>query len=251
MQNAKAKVLGILGGLGPMATAYFYRRLIECTRAETDQEHLDVVLSGKATTPDRTAFIMGQSADDPFAVMEAEAQRLVAFGAGVIAIPCNTAHYFYQRLNTVIPVPVLNMVALTAHKAKALGFAKAGILATTGTVATGTYHQAAQAAGLASAVPTDEDQALLMRLIYEDIKAGRPPRMDLFSQVASHLREAGCDVLILGCTELSLLNQAGLLSGPGRGGPYLDSLDVLCEASIVACGHAPVRMEWPKKGGPL
>ena len=88
------KVLGILGGLGPMATAYFYELVTAHTLAKRDQDHIDMVISSKATTPDRTAFILGRSQDDPFVVMEAEAKRLVTFGAQVIAIPGNTAHYF-------------------------------------------------------------------------------------------------------------------------------------------------------------
>lgn len=234
MSTSKGKVLGILGGLGPMATAYFYELVIAHTQAACDQEHIDMVISSKATTPDRTAYILGQSSSDPFAVMESEAHRLVTFGAQVIAIPCNTAHYFYTRLNQVIPVPVLNMVALTVDKAVALGCQKVGILATTGTVHTQTYQSECKAKGLACAVPGEKAQQALMDVIYGDIKAGGTPNMQAFGLAAAELLEAGCQRLILGCTELSLLKKAGL-PGPH----YLDSMDVLAEAAIAACNKQP------------
>ncbi|NLW78040.1 MAG: amino acid racemase [Ruminococcaceae bacterium] len=227
----KSKVLGILGGLGPMATAYFYELVIAHTVAARDQDHIDMVISSKATTPDRTAYILGESADDPFDVMEREAHRLVTFGAEVIAIPCNTAHYFYTRLDAAIPVPVLNMVRLTAEKAVAKGCTRVGVLATDGTVETDTYQLACRAAGLECVVPDKAAQALVMQVIYDDIKSGMPPNMAAFHIAANQLFGAGCQCLILGCTELSLVKKQGLLDER-----YIDSIEVLAEAAIVACG---------------
>ena len=103
-------VLGILGGLGPMATAYFYELLISHTQAERDQEHIDIIINSHATTPDRTAFIMGKSADDPLAVMVADLQRMKTYGADLVAIPCNTAHYFYDKLIASTDLPILNIM---------------------------------------------------------------------------------------------------------------------------------------------
>ena len=85
-------VLGILGGLGPAASCYLYQMLIDHTPAARDQDHLDVVISSRASTPDRTAYILGQSDEDPFAVMEQDGKNLVRYGATVLAIACNTAH---------------------------------------------------------------------------------------------------------------------------------------------------------------
>ena len=124
------QVLGILGGLGPAASCYLYQMLIDHTPATCDQDHIDIVISSRASTPDRTAFIMGKSKDDPFAVMEQDGFSLVHYGATVLAIPCNTAHYFYDRLAEALPVPVLNMPRLTVADAKTAGCTKLGILAT-------------------------------------------------------------------------------------------------------------------------
>ncbi len=228
-----------MGGLGPEATAYFYELLVRHTLANTDQEHIDMVVSSKATTPDRSAFIMGKSDMDPFVVMEAEAKRLVTFGAQVIAIPCNTAHYFYTRLNEVITIPVLNMVELTVQKAATLGCKKLGILATSGTVYTDTYQRACAQQGLQCAVPEKDAQSALMDMIYSDIKAGKIPDMAQFNAIAQPLFEHGCQRLVLGCTELSLLKKEGLL-----GAGYLDSMEVLTEAAIHACGKCTKGFEW-------
>ena len=132
--KAKKPVLGILGGLGPAASCYLYQMLIDHTPAGRDQDHIDLVLSSRASTPDRTAFILGKSDEDPFDVMEQDGRSLVAYGATVLAIPCNTAHYFYDRLAAALPVPVLNMPELTVAEAKAAGCRKLGVLATDGTL---------------------------------------------------------------------------------------------------------------------
>ena len=233
------KILGILGGLGPMASVYFYELVTAHTLVEKDQDHIDIVLSSKATTPDRTAFILGQSSEDPFAVMEDEARRLVDFGAEVLALPCNTAHFFFERLERAVPVPVLNMVADTVAAVQALGGTKAGILATDGTVQSGSYQKACEAAGLPCAVPGEKAQRDLMRLIYRDIKPGRPPDLTLFNAAAGELFAQGCSQLILGCTELSLIKR---ISKADR--RCIDSMEVLAKSAITACGKTPTGFEF-------
>lgn len=233
------RVLGVLGGLGPMATVYFYELVTRHTAAKCDQEHIDMIISSRASTPDRSAFIMGKSTEDPFEVMEAEAKHLVEAGAQMLAIPCNTAHYFYTRLNDALPVPFFNMVELTCQKAKELGCQKLGILATEGTIYTETYQKACAHHGLECAVPSAEGQNKISTVIFRDIKSGSPPDMALFNAAAEELFAAGCQKLVLGCTELSLIKKEGLLDNR-----YLDSMDVLAEAVILACGKTPQGFAW-------
>lgn len=225
------KILGVLGGLGPMASVYFYELVTTLTDAKTDQEHIDMLISSRATTPDRTAFIIGKSKLDPFAVMLDEAKRLANWGAQVIAIPCNTAHYFYSRLNEAVDIPILNMVGGTVEYAKSNGISKVGILATDGTVQSGTYQIVCEQHGLPFAIPSPEAQKNLMSVIYDGVKAGNPPDMELFHSVADSLFEQGCDALILGCTELSLLKRGG-----GLDSRFIDSMEVLADLAILACG---------------
>ncbi len=231
----KNKILGVLGGLGPMATVYFYELITLHTKARCDQDHIDMVISSCPSTPDRTAFILGKSQNDPFVSMEQEAKHLVAYGAEVIAIPCNTAHFFYEKLCDVLPVPVLNMVGDTVAHILHIGGKKAGILATDGTVQSGTYQKECERQGLCWAVPSKEAQAGIMRLIYDCIKGGESLRPALFENAAKELYREGCSHLILGCTELSLLAKAGLTDAR-----CIDSMAVLAEKSILACGKTPV-----------
>ena len=238
--KAKKPVLGILGGLGPAASCYLYQMLIDHTPAGRDQDHIDLVLSSRASTPDRTAFILGKSDEDPFDVMEQDGRSLVAYGATVLAIPCNTAHYFYDRLQRSLPVPVLNMIQLTVRTAKAGGCQKLGILATSGTVASCSYQRMCAAEGIGCAVPDEADQATLMNtIIYGQIKSGKPVDLELFGRIADGLKAKGCQKAVLGCTELSLIKR-----DYGLDDFFIDSTEVLAKATIEACGKTPVGFDF-------
>ena len=233
-------VLGVLGGIGPMSTVYFYEMITAHTQADKDQDHLDIVISSRATTPDRSAYILGTSNEDPFSVMERDAEMLVRYGATVLAIPCNTAHYFYDRLQRSLPVPVLNMIQLTVRAAKAGGCQKLGILATTGTVASYSYQRMCAAEGIGCAVPDEADQAALMdQIIYGQIKSGKPVDLALFGRIADGLKARGCQRAVLGCTELSLIKR-----DYGLDDFFIDSTEVLAKATIEACGKTPVGFDF-------
>lgn len=236
-EPAKQKtVVGILGGLGPAATCYLYQMLIDHTPARRDQDHVDIVISSRASTPDRTAFITGQSTEDPFAVMERDGEMLVKYGATLLAIPCNTAHYFYDRLAAALPVPVLNMPRLTVRDAKAAGCTKLGILATDGTLLSETYQLMCEAEGLAWAVPSPACQRDVMAVIYNQIKQGRRADMRMFGAAASDLQDQGCNMAVLGCTELSLVKRDEKLDPRF----FIDSTEVLCRHTLLACGVKPI-----------
>lgn len=197
--------LGILGGLGPAATVYFYDMLTSMTQASCDQEHLDVVISSRASTPDRTAYILGTSDENPAELMVSDAKKLVNFGADVIAIPCNTAHYFYEEVSTNVCVPVMNIIEETCKAVKISGGTCVGILATEGTVKSLAYHTVAQKMGLECVAPTQEGQRIISSIIYDKIKQGRSVDIEVFMSVADELFSCGADKIVLGCTELSLL----------------------------------------------
>ena len=239
MQNREAyRVLGILGGLGPMATVYFYEMLTAHTKVTRDQDHIDMVISSRATTPDRTAFILGQSDENPLPIMVEEASRLIRAGAEVIVLPCNTAHYFYDELSRQTGVPIINIITETVSFCAAQGWNKVGILATEGTVKSGAYHEACRRAGIEAVAPSEDEQTVISDIIYGQIKKGLPVDYDRFFAVAERLRAQGCQTLILGCTELSLLKKSGKLDRY-----YTDSLAVLASVTIRACGKEPVGWE--------
>ena len=135
--KTKQPLLGILGGLGPMSSVYFYELLTAHTKASSDGDHIDLLISSRASTPDRTAFILGNSSSDPLPVMIEEAKRLERAGADLLVIPCNTAHYFYDGLKESCQIPILNIIEETVAHLYRNKIQKFGLLATAGTVESG------------------------------------------------------------------------------------------------------------------
>lgn len=223
-------LLGILGGLGPMASAYFYESITEHTDASCDQEHIDLILSSRASTPDRTDFILGRSTDSPLPAMIEDARDLERFGARAIVIPCNTAHYFIDQVRASVTVPVPSIIRETARFVRLCGHKKAGILATEGTISAGAYQNALDAEGVAWEIPDAPSQAIVSRIIYEYIKRGLPCDPALLYEAARPLRESGCSAMILGCTELSVAAR-GIRHDP----LFIDSLEVLACRAILLC----------------
>lgn len=229
------ETLGIIGGMGPMATAYLLELVIQMTNAKTDQEHLHTIVFDNPQVPDRTAYILDREKPSPLPVLEDMAQTLERIGCGVLCAPCVTSHYFYPELSSSVSVPFLHMVEETARELQEAGRKKAGILATTGTVSTGLFQRALEKFGIEWAAPSQLGQGLVMSLIYDDIKAGQPANMGKFRRVSDELFDAGCDSVILGCTELSLIKRNTPL---GHG--FLDALEVLAKRCVTTCG-APLK----------
>ncbi|MBQ3490801.1 MAG: aspartate/glutamate racemase family protein [Clostridia bacterium] len=229
------KTLGILGGLGPAASVYFYQLITEHTEARCDQDHLDIILISKASIPDRTDYILGKSEESPLPAMEAGVKKLAESGAQIIAIPCNTAHYFYDEIEKISPVPVLNIVKETVLLAKENGIRKLGIMATEGTLHAGAYQQACASLSMESVLPCESSRKILMNIIYNDIKTAKNPDMNAFLAVAAELYANGAEAIVLGCTELSLIR--GLEAYPQF--RFIDSLHVLAFRAIESCEKKP------------
>ena len=228
------KILGVLGGLGPMSSVYFYEMITAHTSAECNQEHLNILISSRADIPDRTDFILGRSDKDPLPFMKEEAQRLANSGADIITIPCNTAHYFYEGIARACSVPILNIIEETAELCRYLGVSKVGVLATEGTIGSGAYRVALEKVGVEYATCSELDQQTVSQIIYGEIKQGKEPDLNAFLGVADTLTAHGCERIILGCTELSLLKRNARL-----GGRFIDPLEVLALRAICECGGKP------------
>ena len=227
--------LGILGGLGPASTIYFCELLNRHTAATCDADHIDMLISSRATTPDRTSYILNQNAPDPLPVMLCEAHRLERAGVDLIVMPCNTAHYFYDGLAQNCQVPILNIIDETTAHLSRTGVRTFGLLATEGTIRSGAYERFCTPRGLSCLTPTEDEQAMITDIIFGQIKQNKPADMASFLRVADTLRARGCQKIVLGCTELSLLKKQGLDEDL-----FVDSLDVLAYRTIVACGKTPV-----------
>lgn len=233
-----AKTLGILGGLGPAASVRFYQAITEHTLARHDSDHLRVILISDAQIPDRSDYILGKNPESPLPAMKEDIQKLASAGAQLIAIPCNTAHYFFDELSRISPVPVLNIVTETIALAKRAQMKKLGILATTGTVVSGAYQHACNACGIAYELPSDNDQEQLMQIIYQSIKTANAPDLPVFFRIVDSLWQKGCDAIVLGCTELSLLPT----QNAEKQYRFIDSLLALTARSIIECGKIPCRL---------
>ena len=198
------KTIGIIGGMGPLATADLFEKIVGHTKAACDQEHLHVVIDSNTNIPDRTAALLHGGAD-PLPELVKSAGRLEKMGADVLIMPCNTAHNYYDGIAAAVSVPVLHMVRLTAQTLVERGVKKAGLLATDGTVRTGIYQKSFAGSGVELLTPDEAGQRAVMEMIYQGVKAGdmafdaQPAR-----QAMERLLAAGAEVLILGCTELPL-----------------------------------------------
>ena len=224
------KMLGIIGGMGPEATDLFYRRLIDRTDAGCDQEHIDMIILNHASMPDRTGAIKSGDTDKVLALLKKDLEFLKSSGCEVVAIPCNTSHYFYDSLKT-NGVSVINMILETAEFVKNKGRKKVAVLATDGTIETGIYKKELEKVGVEYLAPDKEIQKLVMKIIYDQIKKGFPGNEEDFMKIHHFIKANGCDGAILACTELSVFrDSAGLTDF------YTDALEVLTEKTIIACG---------------
>lgn len=223
--------LGVLGGLGPMATAYFLELIVAMTDAKRDQEHPEIIVMNMPSIPDRTAYILGKSSENPVIPMVELGKQMKTIGASVIATPCITAHYFHEQLQDGIGLPVIHGIRCCAEQLKSAGVQKVGLMATDGTVQSGIFQKEVEKAGMELVLPSPASQAKVMSIIYDYVKAGVVPDMSLFEAVRQELFAAGSQVIVLGCTELSLLKKDNDL-----GDGILDALEVLAKESVLACG---------------
>ena len=224
--------LGILGGMGPQATQDFYQRILDRTDAAKDQEHLPTLIWSDTSMPDRTAAILGGDAEGCYQRLLAGARLLEGGGCTVLSIPCNTSHYFADRLQGDISIPLIHMPRETVGVLAEEGRRKVGILATDGTIRTGVYQKECTARGIEAVSPPAEIQKLVMSIIYDEIKRGEKGSREKFAVIDRWLRQAGCDSAILGCTELSVYR-----TYHGLPDYYLDAMDVLAQRCITACGY--------------
>jgi aspartate racemase len=232
------KKLGIIGGLGPMATARFLALITQMSQAAKDQDHIEILLHSRPGIPDRTAFITGQSDLNPEADLVSVGKNLANAGAEILAIPCFSAHYFIEAIRAEAKLPVIDAITETASCLKEAGIQCAGILATDGMIYSRLYQEKLGEAGIKALLPEKEEQKSIVRLIY-DLKGGNAVDLTQFSLISQQLFSNGADVVLLGCSDLSILKcDQNLPSG------YLDVLEVLARKAVTQCGR--LRPEYEK-----
>lgn len=214
--------VGMIGGLGPAATVDLYDKIVKATPAKNDQEHFKLVVEQNPQIPDRTKCLL-EGGDDPTLAMYNCAKRLEADGCDCIIVPCNTAHAFVALIEPHLSVPFINMQRVTMQEIQEKFGDKAviGLMATTGTVRSGLYGEKAKAMGMPMYVPDEEHQKRVMAAIYgpQGAKAGYTEGVchdDLCSAAEYLVKTHGCNVLILGCTELPLILDEGFANIAGK-----------------------------------
>lgn len=238
-------VVGVIGGLGPAATALFLQLVVDLTPADRDQQHLDLVVLDHSTTADRTAAILDPSAPDPTASLTRDARRLEALGAAFISVPCNTAHHFFHELERTVSIPVVSIVDVTSRAAYDRAVQRVGdrggapcvaVLATDGTREAGVYQDTLKSLGAQVILPDVPQQEQVMSVIYDGVKAGGPVDVEGLLGVVDALLARGADTVVMGCTELSVVYaEQGWRERP----ELVDSVESLAVATVTRAGRTP------------
>jgi len=231
------KTIGILGGMGPEATAHFFSLIIKHTAAAKDQDHVPVLIYNLPQIPERTPAILGRG-PSPVPMLRKGVRTLAKAGADFVVIPCISAHAFLPEIRRASPVPVLSLLdeALTGAKTQKPGLRRAGLLASTGTVRSGLFAETFARAGIEIITPTNKEQTKVMEAVFGEhgVKAGftqgRPRKLVL--DVALRLIRRGAEAVIAGCTEIPLV-----LRDEDIPVPLIEPMRIAALASIVRAGQ--------------
>lgn len=212
------EVVGVLGGMGPLATIDFMRKVLDATPATRDQDHVPMLVSCLPQIPDRTAAFRG-AGDSPLDAIVDCGRRLESAGADLIVMPCNTAHLWFDAVQARLQRPMLHLVDAALREALALAGAQArlGLLATDATIASGLYinRRLPDAPAPAWLLPTAGEMLEQVMPGIEAVKAGRlEAGQALLGEAAQALARRGADVLVLGCTEIPLVLEAAACNRP-------------------------------------
>lgn len=224
-------MLGIIGGMGPMASALFYDMISSKTDASCDQENLDLILLSHAGMPDRTRAILSKDEaqiEEVRSKLLADAMFLQNAGCTAIAVTCNTAHYFVNMIEGELDIPFIHLIRETAEAvASEFGAKKVAVLATDGTIETRLYQDELSKRGVIAFTPKAEVQALVMHEIYECIKRGKPADEEIWQKIEEYVKVEGCEAAVLACTELSVVRKELSL-----GSFYFDPMDIMAESCL-------------------
>lgn len=226
------KIVGVIGGLGPMATVKFMEFVIKHTQALKDQDNVDMLVCQYGSIPDRTAYILNKSSENPLPLMLKAAKELESADVQFIVIPCNTATYFYDEISSKIKTPVISIVNETINEIKKRGYKKVGIMATDGTIKAKTYEQNNSA--FSCFYPNETMQKEIMSIIYDEIKQNKTPNPKRFASALAYFKDNGCDAIISACTEISVaLDELNINLEKEN---ILDSLQILAKVTIEKSG---------------
>ena len=219
--------LGVIGGMGPLATVKFYDKIVLNTEAHNDNEHIDLIVLNHSTMPDRTKCIIENKDTEFLNEIKKDLEILERIGIDVVAIPCNTSHYFYDEFSKYTNLKIINMIEETILEIKRRGVKQVAVFGTIGTLNSKVYDKYAQKYGIEVKELSDEDKNSVMDIIYK-IKETNNLENKEFIEILNKY----CDkdtIGIIACTELSLLDICKSIN-------TIDALDVLVNKSIELSG---------------
>jgi aspartate racemase len=211
-------ILGIIGGMGPLATSYFFDQIVTHTKAESDNEHMNCVILNHASMVSRVEAAFDENKKQQFlSQIKKDFEYLENIGVQNIAIPCNGAHSFFDELEKMTNINIINMPRETVkdilEKSKSSfskgedrdeAIKKVGVLCTDATIKSEIYKKELEKNNIEIVYPDEVFQKDLMEIIYKEIKKNGNLNIERFAKIINHMQEKGSDVIILACTELSL-----------------------------------------------
>ncbi len=219
------KIVGIIGGMGPEATVDLVNKIIHYTDAQSDQEHIHMVIDNNTSIKDRSNYIIN-NIDSPEEELIETAVKLENYGVDFIAMPCNTAHYFYNKIQKSLKIPLVNMIEETAIYIKNNTKNKAPVLlATEGTYKSNIYKEAFDKYDLDIIYPKEEQKIVFMESIY-NFKASESIDILKLQNTLKSLNNKNT-LFVLGCTELPLIFNRNKIKYN-----YIDSTEILAKAVI-------------------
>jgi len=232
MSNTK-KTVGIIGGMGPLATADLFTKIIQRTDAASDADHIHIIIDNNPKTPDRTSAIL-KGTESPLPYLVRAANRLQTAGADFLLIPCITSHFFLPELCKEVDIPIVNMIEETAKYLVSRKVQKVVVLATDGTRQSCVFDTIFKKFSLEIFYPCDTAQGALMDVIYKGVKAGKKvwDTTELNSEIDRLIR-SGAEAVILGCTELPLAAEMYGISGN-----LVNPTDILAQAAVLCAGYS-------------
>lgn len=219
--------LGVIGGMGPLATVKFYDKIVLNTEAHNDNEHIDLIVLNHSTMPDRTKCIIENKDTEFLNEIKKDLEILERIGIDVVAIPCNTSHYFYDEFKNFTNLKIINMIEETILEIKRRGIKKVAVFGTLGTLNSKVYNKYAKENGIEVKELSLEDKKTVMDIIYKIKETNNLESKDFIEILNRYCNDK--TIGIIACTELSLLDIPENLN-------TIDALDVLVNKSIEYSG---------------
>ncbi len=217
--------VGVIGGMGPLATSVFYKKIIENTKAESDKDHIDMVVLSHASLPDRTEAIISGNTKEFLKSIEKDFDILNGLNVEKIVIPCNTAHYFYREFQKMTDIKIVNMVEETLKEVSCRGCEKIYVFCTDGTLESRIYERYAKEYGIEILYIEKFEQKIVMDYIYRVKKQGNFENTEFIDILNKYLKDGVLGVLA--CTELSVIKLDENLKEK-----IIDAMDILVKKTI-------------------